>query len=447
MGDLYDRTERGHEIAKSPDMIEEVVKNVFSVQSQSGPGVYIVSFENGRWKCNCADFRAHDLPCKHIYAVRERRDRGIRNGPLESEPKRPRPTYRQNWSPYNASHRAESYEFGPVLQDLVADLEDPSPPKVRGRHRLPYSDLVFCAVVRYFERKTLRKAKRTYDLARQAGLISCLPSDNMPSLLLRRPETTPVLTDLIARSAAALTSVETTFAVDSSGFRTTSFGDYCRETHGARIQNIWKKLHIVVGTQTGIIPAVVVTESNENDSPEFRGLIEALVGAGFTVGEVYADKGYLSGENFTVVGKAGGVPYILFKENSRGRAKHRRDHSPWWKIMYHKMEADPSDYLKHYHKRSNVESTFAAIKKKLGESLGSKDPIAQQNELLCKVLIHNIQILIQASFERGIPLPGREIPEPAPEDLSLPNHATGPLVPAPGHAPASIPPWQPGDNN
>ncbi|MCI4372584.1 MAG: hypothetical protein L3K02_02935 [Thermoplasmata archaeon] len=46
------------------------------------------------------------------------------------------------------------------------------------------------------------------------------------------------------------------------------------------------------------------------------------------------------------------------------------------------------------------------MKKKLGETLGSKDPTAQVNELLCKVLAHNITVLIHESFERGIPLPG-----------------------------------------
>ncbi|MCI4334205.1 MAG: transposase [Thermoplasmata archaeon] len=150
----------------------------------------------------------------------------------------------------------------------------------------------------------------------------------MPSILLRRPETTEVLNELISKSAAALKSIETTFAVDSAGFRTTSFGDYCREKYGARVHNIWKKLHIIVGTQTGIIPAVVVTDGHAAGCRQFPALIKAVEAAGFTVAEVYADKGYLSGENFTVVAKAGGVPYIMFKENSRGRAKHRNDHAP-----------------------------------------------------------------------------------------------------------------------
>ncbi len=55
--------------------------------------------------------------------------------------------------------------------------------------------------------------------------------------------------------------------------------------------------------------------------------------------------------------------------------------------------------MEHYHKRSNVESTIGAIKKKLGESLKSKNLVAQKNELLCKIIAYNITVLIQHMHE------------------------------------------------
>ncbi|MCI4334206.1 MAG: hypothetical protein L3K04_01005 [Thermoplasmata archaeon] len=82
--------------------------------------------------------------------------------------------------------------------------------------------------------------------------------------------------------------------------------------------------------------------------------------------------------------------------------------------MWHLLQSNPTEFLAQYYKREHVESTFAAIKKKLGETLSSRDPNAQVNELLCKVLVHNIQILIQASFERGIPLPAHGSPDDEP---------------------------------
>jgi hypothetical protein len=42
------------------------------------------------------------------------------------------------------------------------------------------------------------------------------------------------------------------------------------------------------------------------------------------------------------------------------------------------------------------------LKAKFGASLRSKTTVAQTNELLCKVLCHNICVLIQSMYELGI---------------------------------------------
>ncbi len=59
-------------------------------------------------------------------------------------------------------------------------------------------------------------------------------------------------------------------------------------------------------------------------------------------------------------------------------------------------------FLTHYHKRSNVESVFSMIKAKFGASVRAKTPTAQVNEVLCKVLCHNICCLIQSIYELGL---------------------------------------------
>ncbi len=55
--------------------------------------------------------------------------------------------------------------------------------------------------------------------------------------------------------------------------------------------------------------------------------------------------------------------------------------------------------MEHYHKRSNVESTFSAVKAKFGESVMSKNRTAQINEILCKVIAYNITVLIHEMIE------------------------------------------------
>lgn len=61
-----------------------------------------------------------------------------------------------------------------------------------------------------------------------------------------------------------------------------------------------------------------------------------------------------------------------------------------------------AEFLSHYHKCSNVETTFSMIKSKFGERLRSKTATAQVNEALCKVLCHNICVIIQSMYELNI---------------------------------------------
>lgn len=59
-------------------------------------------------------------------------------------------------------------------------------------------------------------------------------------------------------------------------------------------------------------------------------------------------------------------------------------------------------FLATYHKRSNVETVFHMIKSKFDTHLRSKGDTAQVNDALCKVLCHNLCVLIQSMFELEI---------------------------------------------
>lgn len=70
--------------------------------------------------------------------------------------------------------------------------------------------------------------------------------------------------------------------------------------------------------------------------------------------------------------------------------------------MYYYFKLCNDEFMAHYHKRSNVETTFSAIKKKFGETIKSKNKTAQVNELLCKIIAYNITVLIQEMHELKI---------------------------------------------
>ncbi len=70
--------------------------------------------------------------------------------------------------------------------------------------------------------------------------------------------------------------------------------------------------------------------------------------------------------------------------------------------MFHYYSFKKDEYLEHYHKRSNVESTFSMIKAKFGDALRSKTDAALINEALAKILCHNVCVVIQSMYELGI---------------------------------------------
>jgi transposase len=63
--------------------------------------------------------------------------------------------------------------------------------------------------------------------------------------------------------------------------------------------------------------------------------------------------------------------------------------------MYYLLQYKNDEFMAHYYRRSNVETVFQMVKAKFGDKLKSKNWIAQQNELLCKLIAHNICVLIQ----------------------------------------------------
>ncbi len=149
----------------------------------------------------------------------------------------------------------------------------------------------------------------------------------------------------------------------------------------------------MTGVKTNIVTSCEVSRRYANDSPYFRPLVNKTA-ENFKLREVSADKEYLSATNIRLTLLKGGDPYIPFKSNSTTNQK-----STVWNRMLHFYRYHQEEFNEHYHKRSNVEATFWMIKSKFGERLRSKGERAQANEALCKMLCHNICVVIQSIHE------------------------------------------------
>jgi transposase len=218
---------------------------------------------------------------------------------------------------------------------------------------------------------------------------------------------TIILNRLIQRSSLPLASVETQFAVDASGFSTCKTVTWYNARYGHEQDNHdWLKLHLMCGVKTNVVTSAMTGDRYGHDSILFPPLVASTAGNGFKVREVSADKAYINRTALDVVDRVGGTAYIPFKSNATGTARRvpgaTRESCELWHKMYHYYNFNRDDFLQQYHKRSNVESTFAMIKAKFGGHLRCKTDVAIENEALYKVLCHNICCVIQSMHELGI---------------------------------------------
>jgi len=394
---LEGRLERGKAIAISGRLRPAPDGKTWVVLSQRLPKTrYTVDVTKNT--CTCPDFDEWGLDCKHIFAVRFFQDPEIKKGNIKCEDTTvpAKTVYKQDWPAYNAGQVLEREYFEILLKDLCRLV--PEPKQAKGRPRIPMADMIYSAVTKVYSGFSGRRASTDIRECREHGHIQHAPHYNSISRCLGMEELTPILKKLIQVSALPLVPVETQFAADATGFSTSTYNRWFDYKYGQaeeQKQQRWVKAHAMVGCKTNVITAIEVTESFVADTTQLTELLKQTSDK-FNVQEVSADKGYLSNINLMTIEAFGASPYIPFKSDSQGSGSLAWERL--WRLFWFRQD----EFAKHYHQRSNVESTFSALKRKLGGSVKSKDMVAQYNEVLCKVLAYNITVVIHEMFELGI---------------------------------------------
>ncbi len=388
------REHKGKEIAARIKIVQH--GKTWIVPSQRGSGKYTVDFEGNVPHCTCPDYEERGLKCKHIYAV----EYTLKDEPEREQEPIPithtkRPTYTQDWPAYNAAQTHEKAHFQSLLFALCQGVKEPV--QTFGRPRLSLADMIFSAAFKIYSTVSTRRFMCDLQEAYTKGYLARLPHYNSLCNYLEDDALTPILHDLIKESSLCLKSVESDFAVDSSGFSTANFVRWYNARYGKEQDNHdWMKVHLMCGVKTNIVTSVEITGRYSNGSPHLPPLVQATA-KNFTIREVNADKAYSSRANLELVKSVGWTPYIPFKANSLPN-----DESELWQKLWFYFQMNREDFLTHYHHRSNVESTMSMIKAKFGEHIRSKSDTAIVNELLCKVLCHNICVVIQSMYELQI---------------------------------------------
>ena len=305
-------------------------------------------------------------------------------------------SYPQDWVSYNSAQTQEKILFLELLYEITSQVPQP---KYKGNGRPPadIGEMIFSCCLKHYLDFSSRRSQSDIKLAQQLGYLDHAPHFNTVLKYLRKPELKSILTKLIQISALPLKEIEQDFASDASGFSTVmAFAwNKCKRSHFDRKK--FKKAHVMCGVKTNVITHIEVTDGYVHDTLMFENLVKKTA-INFDMREVSADKGYSTEKNLDIVTKHGAIPFIVFKKNAR----ISEDKMLIWRIMLRYFKNHKEDFMEHYHKRSNVETVFSMMKRKFGSHVRSKNSIAQENEVLCKALCHNIVVLIHEMFELGI---------------------------------------------
>jgi transposase len=297
----------------------------------------------------------------------------------------------------------EKAKFQLLLRELCKGVEDPV--CEYGRPRTPLADIIFAAALKIYSTVSTRRFCSDLRDAHEKGYLSKAPSYNSVLDYFGYEALTPYLKQLIETSSLPLKGIEEDFAVDSSGFSTGQFTRWFNAKYtkaGDADMHDWLKAHIMVGVKTHVITSIEVSDRHDHDYGFFEPLVKSTA-KNFKMREVSADRAYSGLSALRLVVDSGAQPFIPFKKNARSKySRNNQDKSGLWARLYHFFKYHEEEFYEHYHKRSNNETAFSMIKSKFGERLRSKSKSAQVNELLLKILCHNLCVIVQSIFELGI---------------------------------------------
>jgi hypothetical protein len=425
------REQRGREIAKLGRIRQR--GGLFIVPSQSGDASYVVDVADET--CTCPDFEARRQRCKHAEACLfwVAWEGIVSNDGNDDTAVTKRPTYGQDWRSYNKAQMTERERVPQLLRSLCDTVTEPERAAGKpGRKPIPRAEAIFAAVMKVYTTCSGRRADADIKACVDRGLLGHKWDPATLFRVMEDPSITPELIRLIMLSSAPLAGIEAAagaqYAQDSTGFSTVFYNRWFEHKHGKKRakpdptkadevvepsledgsgKRKWIKLHLMVGTVTHVVTGVKV--SKQGDCPVLpETFAQTLVY--HQVREVSGDKAYLDKDHLELIANAGAQAYIRFKDNSRGM-----DHeSPHWRRMWCLFQLKEKEFLRHYHRRSNVESAIGAIKARFGGGVRSKLPTAQMNEVLAKVLLHNLTCIVKAIEQHGIdvsfPLDGKVTP-------------------------------------
>lgn len=305
--------------------------------------------------------------------------------------------YLRDESLYNMIQENEILTFLEYLPLVVCHvIKNENSKSRRGRPPKNLFDILVCLSIKQYFDLSLR---RSMGLIRMLTSFMKVPID-IPCFktldnYLNKKYITEYLQEIVKALANPYGVIERYFATDATGISTSTSSSW----YDIKINKISRKkdhimVHISVGTQSNVVTNVDVCVKNGGDNKIFREHVKD-VGERFNVEEWSGDSAYLARENCTAVSAIGALPYFKLKSNTITTSKGSRA----WHDMVRRFRDDPDSANKCYHRRSNVESTNSAKKRKFNKAVRSKNDRAKINEEMLGWSSYNFSLLSRLEHE------------------------------------------------
>ena len=292
------------------------------------------------------------------------------------------------------------------------------------RHDFTLAQLFACLVLREFYNLSYRRTERLLGDSPQwlaeIGL-SVAPDHNTLwrafGLILKGRQVNRLLDVLALRFAQAglLRLSQKPLAMDSTCFeqrhRSAHYDRRCRRmalNPGSKVKNrpgkwgqsvnaarsrrlkAMPKLSVAVASSCHLILAAKVRVGNGSDAPDFEDLLHRSKQRA-AVKTVVADAGYDSEANHRAAREEMGVRSII--PPSIGRPTEKLPSGRWRRHMARRFKRKADQQA--YGQRSQSETVHSMIKRNQGSALRSRTPQRRKQEMMLRVLTHNIALLCQ----------------------------------------------------
>ena len=122
--------------------------------------------------------------------------------------------------------------------------------------------------------------------------------------------------------------------IDSTGLKVYGEGEWKKRIHGKQKRRTWRKLHLAVDSETGLITAATLTENTSSDASQVETLLEETRSEGSeaecsktTLDRIGADGAYDTFDVYEIIESYGATPVIPPQKNARIK-KHGNSSGP-----------------------------------------------------------------------------------------------------------------------